>query len=382
MSLTNDFPRGHDAAPEKSAKLATAAWSTDAPLWREGMIWLGRRDDGAAIGNDDNRHMLTIAGSRAGKGTSAIVPNLCLWPGSCVVIDPKGENAGLTAETRSKRAGHTVVVLDPFGEADVPASLRTRFNPLELIDFAADDAIDVVAAIGDALTVGSDAGNDVHWTESARQIIEAVILHVAANRYEKDRSHALQPEVERGLGKLMLFERGFPLAMDPHRRGDRQLRAARRGALHDAGDPAIDQRIIMGQHGAHRMPCSGNRVADGAIAGFQTPGCFVARAPQDRCLPQFLPGKAKAFTLVLPALKQGRAILDVELGITGARGNFAQRLGRFKAQFRRLLQYVLPPLAVRVDHRLRDTGNLEGAVLSLQVDAIAELLDLAAQIGM
>lgn len=188
MSLTNDFPRGHDAAPEKSAKLATAAWSTDAPLWREGMIWLGRRDDGAAIGNDDNRHMLTIAGSRAGKGTSAIVPNLCLWPGSCVVIDPKGENAGLTAETRSKRAGHTVVVLDPFGEADVPASLRTRFNPLELIDFAADDAIDVVAAIGDALTVGSDAGNDVHWTESARQIIEAVILHVAANRYEKDRS--------------------------------------------------------------------------------------------------------------------------------------------------------------------------------------------------
>ena len=170
MSLTNDFPRGHDAAPEKSAKLATAAWSTDAPLWREGMIWLGRRDDGAAIGNDDNRHMLTIAGSRAGKGTSAIVPNLCLWPGSCVVIDPKGENAGLTAETRSKRAGHTVVVLDPFGEADVPASLRTRFNPLELIDFAADDAIDVVAAIGDALTVGSDAGNDVHWTESARQI--------------------------------------------------------------------------------------------------------------------------------------------------------------------------------------------------------------------
>lgn len=89
MSLTNDFPRGHDAAPEKSAKLATAAWSTDAPLWCEGMIWLGRRDDGAAIGNDDNRHMLTIAGSRAGKGTSAIVPNLCLWPGSCVVIDPK-----------------------------------------------------------------------------------------------------------------------------------------------------------------------------------------------------------------------------------------------------------------------------------------------------
>ncbi len=72
-----------------------------------------RRDDGAAIGNDDNRHMLTIAGSRAGKGTSAIVPNLCLWPGSCVVIDPKGENAGLTAETRSKRAGHAVVVLDP-----------------------------------------------------------------------------------------------------------------------------------------------------------------------------------------------------------------------------------------------------------------------------
>lgn len=188
MAITDPFPRGHAAAPEKDSALGTAAWSTDAPLWREGMIWLGRRDDGEAIGNDDNRHMLTIAGSRAGKGTSAIVPNLCLWPGSCVVIDPKGENAALTAEKRAERAGHYVAVLDPFGEADVPASLRVRFNPLELIDAAADDAIDVVAAIGDALTVGSDNGNDVHWTESARQIIEAVILHVAANRHEKDRS--------------------------------------------------------------------------------------------------------------------------------------------------------------------------------------------------
>lgn len=36
---------------------------------------------------------------RGGKGTSIIVNNLCFWPGSAVVIDPKGENATVTAAT-------------------------------------------------------------------------------------------------------------------------------------------------------------------------------------------------------------------------------------------------------------------------------------------
>lgn len=180
MDPLHDFPRGHPNAPAKHAPLGTAAWSASGPAWVEGFIWLGRDGDGKAIGHSDDRHMVTVAGSRAGKGRSAIIPNLFLWPGSCVVVDPKGENAGVTAAARARRPGHAVVVLDPFGEADVDADLRASFNPLNLVEASRDDAIDLTSAIGDALMVsGSD--KDVHWDESGRQVIEAIILHVAAS---------------------------------------------------------------------------------------------------------------------------------------------------------------------------------------------------------
>ena len=84
--------------------------------------------------------------------------------------------------------GHTVAVLDPRGAADVPDTYRTRFNPLDLIDAASDDAIDLAAAIGDAIMLGSEDSKDIHWNESARAIFEAVLLHVAVTENGASRS--------------------------------------------------------------------------------------------------------------------------------------------------------------------------------------------------
>jgi type IV secretory pathway TraG/TraD family ATPase VirD4 len=47
-----------------------------------------------------SRHLLTVAPTRGGKGVSAIIPNLLMYPGSAFVIDPKGENARITAARR------------------------------------------------------------------------------------------------------------------------------------------------------------------------------------------------------------------------------------------------------------------------------------------
>ncbi|KQN01806.1 hypothetical protein ASE85_21685 [Sphingobium sp. Leaf26] len=157
-------------------------------MWREGLFWLGRDDDGKAIGHSDDRHIITIAGSRSGKGRSGIIPNLHLWPGSCVVTDPKGENASRTAVVRAKRERHRVAVIDPNGAADVPDGLRMSFNALDLIDADADDAIDLAAAIGDAVMIDSGDGKDIHWVESTRQIFEAVLLHVATSEFGPRRS--------------------------------------------------------------------------------------------------------------------------------------------------------------------------------------------------
>jgi type IV secretion system protein VirD4 len=179
MSLFDGFPRGVPGQNNKGALLGTATWSASAPLWQSGMILLGLDDRGREVGYIDDRHMVTVAGSRGGKGVSMILPNLRRWPGSCVVLDPKGENATATAAARAAIPGHKVVVIDPHEIAKVAAALRGSFNPLDLIDANEDDAIDLAAAIGDAVMIGSGDGKDIHWNESARQIFEAALLYVA-----------------------------------------------------------------------------------------------------------------------------------------------------------------------------------------------------------
>lgn len=52
---------------------------------------------GHLIGLEDDRHIITVAGSRSGKGVSMIIPNLLFYRGSVLVIDPKGELASITA---------------------------------------------------------------------------------------------------------------------------------------------------------------------------------------------------------------------------------------------------------------------------------------------
>jgi type IV secretion system protein VirD4 len=49
---------------------------------------------------DGSGHLLTVAPTRAGKGTGQIIPNLLRWTGSCIVIDVKGENYLRTAGFR------------------------------------------------------------------------------------------------------------------------------------------------------------------------------------------------------------------------------------------------------------------------------------------
>jgi type IV secretion system protein VirD4 len=152
-------------------------------LWREVLL-----ADCIPLGLDDDRHFVTIAGSRSGKGTSAIIPNLCLYPGSIVCLDPKGENADLTAARRG--AGHEyceglrqeVFVLDPFGVAKkVPDDLRAGFNPLAVLDKDSPLVVEDAAMLAEALIVAANS-RDAHWDESARNFIKGLILHLITTK--------------------------------------------------------------------------------------------------------------------------------------------------------------------------------------------------------
>jgi type IV secretion system protein VirD4 len=147
-------------------------------LWRAALL-----ADCVPLGFDDDRHFVTIAGSRAGKGTSAIIPNLCLYPGSVICLDPKGENASITAARRGhggdgcEGMGQEVYVLDPFGVAKVPDHLRAGMNPLALLDPEASTVVEDAAIVAESLVVAVN-DRESHWDENARDFIKGLILHL------------------------------------------------------------------------------------------------------------------------------------------------------------------------------------------------------------
>lgn len=162
---------------------------------------LRHQDGRSLLAFDDDRHVVTIAGSRAGKGVSLIVPNLLQYPGSVICIDPKGENAAITAAYRANELGQTVAVLDPYHVAKVPSALRRRFNPLSMLGGSNNsEMIDDAASLADALVVQSNS-NDPHWDESARAFLKGVILFLAANGDPSERPfRGLREFVTRGIG--------------------------------------------------------------------------------------------------------------------------------------------------------------------------------------
>jgi type IV secretion system protein VirD4 len=205
-SLLSDFLRGDpdraldDFAPPAARFAAPARIKGNPALaWKPGKLFLGvidgeiKRDKegrpcvagGHAVGIADDRHIITIAGSRSGKGRSGIVPNMLHYPGSVLATDPKGELATMTARRRAEM-GQSVHVLDPFGVASgAAAQYRAGFNPVAAMRDG--KLVEDAALIADALVVV--AGKDPHWDESGKSFIQGVLLHLRSSpRYEKQRS--------------------------------------------------------------------------------------------------------------------------------------------------------------------------------------------------
>jgi len=172
-----------------SELLGTAQWEEQALVaqrypFAPGKFWLGRAKDATAIGYRDDRHICLVSGTRGGKGTSIIVNNLCCWPGSAVVVDPKGENATVTAARRGQGSEHctgmgqAVHVLDPFSTAHVDERYLSCFNPLDALDPQREETIDEASRLANAIVVVKDDAHDPMWDESARTMVRGLILHV------------------------------------------------------------------------------------------------------------------------------------------------------------------------------------------------------------
>ncbi len=134
---------------------------------------------------DGERHLLTVAPNRAGKGTTAIIPNLLTYKGSVLVIDPKGENAMITAHARAA-TGQAIHVVDPWGIAS--CEHPAQFNPLDWLVPGDVDMTENAMLLADALVVPQTAG-DQFWREEAKALLQGFIHYVATDAREQGERH-------------------------------------------------------------------------------------------------------------------------------------------------------------------------------------------------
>ncbi|ODP37497.1 type IV secretory system conjugative DNA transfer family protein [Sphingomonas turrisvirgatae] len=167
--------------PDSDETHGSARFATDRearPLARDDGLLIGRdRKSGKLLRYAGPAHLLTIAPTRTGKGVGTIIPNLLDYPGSVICIDPKGENARITARHRARFG--PVHVLDPFGVTGIGAA---AFNPLDRIDPGGLDLADDCMTLADALVYDApgEAG-EAHWNEEAKALISGLILSIVTS---------------------------------------------------------------------------------------------------------------------------------------------------------------------------------------------------------
>ena len=135
---------------------------------------------GAPVCVAPEHHTLIVARTRTGKGTRVIVPTLLRYSGAALVIDPKGENAAVTAAARQARLGQTIHILNPWNElGDTFAArgfARATYNPLDILDRDDPNVVAVAQALASAICPTPHDGKDRFWYGSAANILTAVFL--------------------------------------------------------------------------------------------------------------------------------------------------------------------------------------------------------------
>ncbi len=146
-----------------------------------GSSYPGGKGTGAPIVTTPETHTLIVARTRTGKGTRVIIPTLALYTSSIFVIDPKGENAAITARFRRDAFKQTVHIINPWGQlAELFESYgfeTATLNPLDVLK--ADDPNVVATARAIAETIcGGISGKEQIWQASATALLTGLLLWV------------------------------------------------------------------------------------------------------------------------------------------------------------------------------------------------------------
>ena len=141
-------------------------------------------------------HILTVAPTRSGKGVGLVIPNLLHYPGSVLVIDPKGENYAITHKFRKEVLKQEIICLDPF---HVVSKDTDSINPFDgIVDYGKSvndyhkqnpEIIDEAILIADALIMRGPEEKDPHWNDKCRTLLKGFILAVMCGKGPHKRRH-------------------------------------------------------------------------------------------------------------------------------------------------------------------------------------------------
>lgn len=185
------------------------------PHYRRGKIWMGYDSifGTLGVGLKDDRHCITVAAARTGKGSCVITPNVYRWQDNLLLIDPKGENVE-ALRYRRDILGQDVHVLDPMHRAAWPE--RASFNPLSTLDPDRRTIAEDIGVIVNAIIMRGDP-RAAYWDNGASDILAGLIAFLIVHQPQ----HASLPALKRLLNTAGTEGGAFDQALDVMRHDTR-----------------------------------------------------------------------------------------------------------------------------------------------------------------
>ncbi|RYC70044.1 type IV secretory system conjugative DNA transfer family protein [Spirosoma sordidisoli] len=133
---------------------------------------------------DGTAHLMTVAPTGTGKGRSVVIPTLLTYPGSVVVLDPKGENYEVTARAR-REMGQQVIRLNPFG---VSSDATDSFNVMDVFDLPGIDIETEAQLMAELFSQGNRGSKEPFWDLTAGMLLAGILGYVASVKSPEERN--------------------------------------------------------------------------------------------------------------------------------------------------------------------------------------------------
>lgn len=171
-------PTAYQSNLHGSARWMNAPEAMNAGLLSEAGVLLGQTKDGQLLRFTRDGHMMVFAPTGAGKGIGFVQANLADYPGSMVVLDPKGENAIVSA-ARRREMGQEVLILDPFNKTGFGSG---QYNPLGALSTADHYSLGpMIEALADALIPTGEHRENPHWPLGAKKFASFLMWFMVAH---------------------------------------------------------------------------------------------------------------------------------------------------------------------------------------------------------